>query len=78
VTITWEGVAAPTTVDWFALAPLNSDDSVYVAWHYSTGTASGSTTLAVPAAAPWGTYEVPLFGNNILQRLGVSNVVIVP
>jgi hypothetical protein len=78
VTVTWEGIAAPTVNDWFALAPLNSDDSVYVSYHYSTGAASGSTTIAVPASAPSGTYEVRLFGNNTLQRLGVSNVVIVP
>jgi hypothetical protein len=78
VTVTWEGIAAPTAGDWFALAPLNSDDSIYVAWHYSTGAATGSTTITVPVSAPSGTYEVRLFGNNTLTRLGVSNVVIVP
>jgi hypothetical protein len=77
VTVAWEGDTTPTAGDWFALAPLNSADSAYVAWTYSGGAVSGSTTIQVPAAAASGTYEVRFYKNNTVQKMAVSNVVVV-
>jgi hypothetical protein len=77
VTVAWEGVATPTAGDWFALAPLNSPDATYVAWASSGGAVSGSTTIVVPATAASGTYEVRFYTNNTLQKMAVSNVVVV-
>jgi hypothetical protein len=78
VTVSWEGVAAPTPTDWFSLAALGTDDWIYVSWGYSTGAASGSgVTLSVPAGTAPGNYEVRFFSQNGLQRLGVSNVVVI-
>ena len=79
LTVTWEGIAAPTPTDWFALVALNAPDPSYVAWGYTTGAAMGSLGLSVPTAVPPGSYELRLFAQNSWQRLAVSNVVtIVP
>ena len=79
LTVNWEGIAAPTSTDWFALVALNAPDGSYVAWGYTTGAAMGSLGLSVPTAVPPGSYELRLFAQNSWQRLAVSNVVtIVP
>jgi large repetitive protein len=75
LTVTWEGIAAPTPTDWVALVLLNAPDPSYVAWGYTTGAATGSLGLSVPAAVPQGSYELRLFAQNTWQRLAVSNVV---
>jgi hypothetical protein len=78
VTVTWEGIVNPMPGDWFALAPVGSDDSVYLSWQYSGGTASGTINLVTPPLIPSGAYEVRLFANNTMQKLAVSNVITVP
>jgi hypothetical protein len=78
ISISWEGVANPTISDWFGLFALGANDWTYVTWVYTLGGASGSgATLTVPAGTAPGNYEVRFFSNNSMQRLGVSNVVVV-
>src|SRR5262249_5280082 len=48
-------------------------DTAYVAWTYTTGAASGTKNLAVPASLTPGNYELHLLANNSWQRLAVSN-----
>ena len=55
--------------------PLNGPNESYVAWVYTTGTATGSRTLEVPPSVPAGTYGLRLFANNTYTRLAVSSVV---
>jgi hypothetical protein len=75
LTVTWQGIAAPTPTDWVVLAPLNAPDTSYVAWSYTTGAATGTLGLSVPATVPPGSYELRLLAQNTFQRLAVSNVV---
>jgi hypothetical protein len=77
VTVTWEGMATPTPTDWFSLTPLGATDDAFVSWTYSTGGASGSVNLSVPASTAAGTYEVRFFAQNTWQRLAISNVVVI-
>jgi hypothetical protein len=77
LTVSWSGIPSPTPKDWYALIPQNDLDANWVVWGYTTGTASGSGTLTVPATVPMGTYELRLFSNDGWQRLAVSNLVTV-
>ena len=76
-TITWMGIASPTSSDWVALVPLNAPDSSHVAWRYTTGAASGSVGLAIPGTAAPGAYQLRVFAQNSWQRLAVSNTILV-
>jgi IPT/TIG domain-containing protein len=76
--VTWQGIANPTPNDWFALGLVGTADAVRVLDIYTTGAASGSINVIVPASIASGNYELRLFSNNSLTKLGVSNVVIVP
>jgi ABC-type molybdate transport system substrate-binding protein len=75
MTVSWTGVAWPTSTDWVALAPLNSPDTTYSSWTYGTGTPNGSLLLGVPGNLPAGAYEVRMFAQNTINRLGISNIV---
>src|SRR4029079_13161455 len=75
LTVTWAGIAAPTSTDWVALVPLDAPNGSYVAWGFTTGAASGTLDLFVPASVPNGAYELRLFSNNTFNRLAVSNVI---
>jgi hypothetical protein len=75
LTVTWQGIAAPMPTDWVVLVPLNAPDTSYVAWSYTTGAATGTLGLSVPATVPPGSYELRLLAQNTFQRLAVSNVV---
>jgi 5-hydroxyisourate hydrolase-like protein (transthyretin family) len=77
VTVTWSGLPSPTPKDWYALIPQNGLDSNWYVWSYTTGTASGSGSLTIPATVPMGTYELRLYANDGFQRLAVSNLVTV-
>ena len=76
-TVSWTGIASPTSSDWVALVPLNAPDSSYVAWAYTTGAASGSVGLLIPASAAPGAYQLRVFAQNSWQRLAVSNTILV-
>jgi len=57
--------------------PLDAPNGSYVAWGFTTGAASGTLDLFVPASVPNGAYELRLFSQNSMQRLAVSNVLTV-
>jgi len=73
VTAAWSNICAPTSRDWIGLFLPGAPDTSYVAWRYTTGTASGNVPLTVPATLAPGTYELRLFSNNGYTRLGTSN-----
>jgi hypothetical protein len=73
VTAAWSAVCAPTATDWIGLYVPGAPDSSYLTYRYTTGTASGSVQLTVPATAAPGTYELRLFSANSTTRIAVSN-----
>jgi hypothetical protein len=83
VTVTWSDIASRTPGDWIGLYVPGSSDSALIArtWVYvncpqakgSSGIASGSCSLQIPVSVAAGTYELRLFSNNSLWRLGKSN-----
>jgi hypothetical protein len=73
VTATWSNVCTPTSRDWIGIFLPGAPNTSYVAWRYTTGTASGSVPLTVPATLAPGSYELRLFANNGYTRLGTSN-----
>jgi hypothetical protein len=75
--VTWSSVAVPTATDWVVLVPTGAPDTNWVAWKYTTGTASGSMSVTVPATVAPGTYDLRLFADNGWKRLAVSNGVTV-
>ena len=74
VTASWSGVANPSAKDWIGLyATSGAAESSFVAWRYTTGTASGTVPFVIPAgAAPGSTYELRLFTNDSYSRIGTS------
>ncbi len=75
VTATWSGICAPTGADWLGLFVPGTINAL--AWRYTTGTASGSVSFAIPATLAPGTYELQLFSNGGYTRLGTSNTFVV-
>jgi hypothetical protein len=69
LTVTWNGIAAPSSTDWVALYAKGAPDSAVLAWRYTTGAASGIVTLKVPWLTLPGQYEVRLFAQNGYARL---------
>jgi hypothetical protein len=77
VTATWSGICAPTSSDWIGLFTPGAADTSYWTWRSTTGTASGSVPLTIPAWLAPGTYELRLFSNGGFTRLGTSNTIVV-
>jgi hypothetical protein len=84
VTISWSGVANPTTEDWIGLYQPGTPNSSYMDWFWdssctrSVGTnalSSGSCTYTMPTVA--GTYEFRLFPNDTYTLLTKSGSVTV-
>ena len=48
-------------------------DTAYLAWRYTTGTASGNVPFTIPGTITPGTYELRLWSNNGFTRLAISN-----
>src|SRR5262249_31766551 len=71
----WANVPSPTSTDWIGLYPLSppTPDNAYLAFAYTTGTASGSVPFPVPLGTAPGSYELRLFSNNGFTRLATSN-----
>ena len=72
LTVTWSNIAAPSPTDWIALQAVGTPDGAVIAWKYTNGSASASTTLTVPWGTVPGSYEIRLFANNGYQRLATS------
>jgi subtilisin family serine protease len=77
VTAAWSGVCVPAVNDWIGLYVPGAFDSSFLAYRYTTGTASGSVPFTIPAALGPGTYELRLFAGNGAVRLAVSNTITV-
>ncbi len=73
VTAAWSGIAAPTPTDWVGLYTSGAADTALLASRYTTGAASGSAALRIPASLAPGTYELRLFANDSFTRLATSN-----
>jgi hypothetical protein len=72
ITITWQGVVAPTSTDWVGLFNLNAAGSDPLLWGYTAGAAGGDDIVALPSM-PAGVYELGLFAQNSWRRLALSN-----
>jgi hypothetical protein len=73
MTAAWSSICAPTGKDWVGLYLPGAPDASYLAWRYTTGTASSSVPFTIPATLAPGTYELRLFSNGGYTRLAVSN-----
>jgi hypothetical protein len=83
VTATWSGIVSPMPGDWIGLYVPGALDEALIAatWVYVScsqtrgisGIAAGSCSFRIPSSLAAGTYELRLFANNSLQRLGKSN-----
>ena len=71
-TATWAGIPSPTALDWLGLYTPGGD-TAYLAWRYTTGTASGNVPFTIPGTITPGTYELRLWSNNGFTRLAISN-----
>ncbi len=76
LTANWSGVCAPTSGDWIGFFAPGAANSAYVAWRYTTGTASGSAPLTFPATLAPGTYELRLFSNGAYTTLAVASITV--
>ena len=77
VTVGWSGVTTPTTGDWVGLYKVGTPEGGPVtAWKYTSGTASGSSTIKLPWSAT-GQYEVRLMADNTTRRLAVAGPITV-
>ncbi|HEY7061858.1 MAG TPA: hypothetical protein VII06_10280, partial [Chloroflexota bacterium] len=79
VTVSWNGIANPTTTDWIGLFPTGSVEpyTLPLTWQYTDGSANNATGYSIPPAAV-GTYELRLFSSGSWLRLAISNTVTVP
>ena len=84
VTVTWSGVAAPTSTDWVGLYTPGAANTAYLDWIYddsctktsnATTLASGSCTYAMPLTP--GSYQLRLLANNGFTVLAASGTITV-
>ena len=73
LTVTWQGIATPTVLDWIGVYAAGANDASYVTRVFTSGLASGSTPTVLPSVLTTGTYELRLFANNTFTRLALSN-----
>lgn len=57
-TATWSGGPSPSSGDWLGLFAPGAPNWAYVAWRYTSGTASGSVPFTIPSGLAHGTYEL--------------------
>jgi hypothetical protein len=69
----WQGITAPTLLDWLGLYSVGAPDSAYLTRFNSGGRATDSGLTTVPGTVADGAYELRLFANNSMTRLAVSN-----
>jgi hypothetical protein len=79
VTVSWSGIAAPTSTDWIGLYAAGTAAGTELAWIYvscsqtpGTATASGSCAGPIPGTVAPGTYELRLFTAGTYTRLATS------
>ena len=64
MTATWAGIPNPTATDWLALYRPGTSGTTYLAWRYTSGTASGNVPFTIPSTLGPGTYELQLLSTN--------------
>jgi len=81
-TVSWAGIANPTTTDWIGLYWVGAVDTSNLDWKYvscsqtsGSAKASGSCTFTMPTTAD--NFEFRLFANDGVTRLARSNTVTV-
>ena len=79
VTVTWSGIAAPTSTDWIGLYAVGTASTREITWIYVSCTqsagaarASGSCAFTLPSGLTPGSYEVRLFPEDHYGRLATS------
>ena len=73
LTVAWQGITAPTLLDWVGLYSVGATDSAYLARFSTGGRAIDSGLTTIPGTVADGAYELRLFANNSMTRLAVSN-----
>jgi hypothetical protein len=76
VTASWSSVCTPTGSDWIGLYPPGAADTAYLAARNTTGAASGSVAIAIPATLAPGTYQLRLFSNGGYTRLALASLTV--
>jgi len=86
LTVSYTGIPAPSTSDWFGMYKQNeTDERNPYEWNYvnSSGTcaktkgdgkSTGTCTFTLRTGIPSGTYELRLFSTDSYSRIAVSNV----
>jgi hypothetical protein len=80
VTVTWSGIAAPTSTDWIGLYAVGTANTAEITWIYVSCTrtagaarASGSCAFTLLSGLTPGSYELRLFPNDGYTLLATSN-----
>jgi SKICH domain len=80
VTVTWSGIAAPTSTDWIGLYAVGTVNTAEITWIYVSCTQgvgavrdSGSCAFQLPSSLTPGSYELRLFARNGYTLLATSN-----
>jgi hypothetical protein len=71
--VAWQGITAPTLLDWIGLYSVGAADSAYLTRFSTGGRAIDSGLTTIPGTVADGAYELRLFANNSMTRLAVSN-----
>ncbi len=83
VTVSWQGVASPTSADWVGLYRQGAADTSIALWFFtatctsSTGPPRAAGSCAVRMPTTKGPYELRLFANNGYTRLATSSPITV-
>jgi Calx-beta domain/Divergent InlB B-repeat domain len=77
VTVSWSGIAGPTSGDWLGLYVPGTANNAYLIGRYATGEASGSMPFVLPVLLAPGSYELRLLANKGYTSLATSNVITV-
>jgi uncharacterized Zn-binding protein involved in type VI secretion len=73
LTVSWQGIPAPSVGDWFGLYPVGAPDTGYLRYWRPGGADSGSLLATVPSDATPGAFELRLFTQDTYQRIAVSS-----
>lgn len=75
LTVTWSAPNGRPANDWIGLYHVNDSETNYIAWQYTAGASSGSTSFTAPNQP--GQYEFRYFTSNSFNRVATSNTVTV-
>jgi hypothetical protein len=74
ITVSWTGIANPTTTDWIGFFAAGTPDgsSGPLSWQYTDGLANSVMGYQIPTGLFAGTYELRLYSNSTWLRLAVA------